>query len=414
VDVRPRFVFLMTLAVFLVVLSAGLTSANFALDLVVSPQTAVPNQRVTLDGRGYTPSSQPGGNGPAGSHQITGIGESVISVGGAPLVLPNAFYPINFDESGDWTAFVSIPVTDVTVAGGSITIEAVDDQGVSHTVQVIIGIPSITVSPESSRINTEITVTGQGFPASNLLTRLNSQVPIFYAGFPLTVISADDLGRFTAKIQVPSTTKIPSNNIVKATVLGLGQLAQAVHAVPEPAITVSPPSGVPGTAVAVTGQGFPPNILVSYTRAGNINVSRSPAPTTDDNGAFLSYFSMPVFSPGFQTVSVTAEGLVGASFFEVLVGTPVNQPLPTPPSTSVSEDALAALTQSNDLMRVWTFDNATKRWEFFDPRPAFLRANTIKTMVPGRIYWLHLIRDRTVSLNGKVVGLFEGWNLHPW
>lgn len=412
--VRPRFVFLMAIAVFLVVLSAGSTSANFALDLVVSPQTAVPNQRVTLDGRGYTPSSQPGGNGPSGSHQITGIGESVISVGGTPLALPYAFYPINFDESGDWSTFVSIPITDVTVAGGFITIQAVDDQGVSHTVQVIIGIPSITLSSESNRINTEFTVKGQGFPASNPLTRLNSQVPISYAGFPLTVVSADDLGRFTVKIQVPSSTKIPSNNIVKATVLGLGQLAQAVHSVPEPAITVSPPTGVPGAAVTVTGRGFPPNVVVSNTRVGNINVSRSPAPATDDNGAFLSYFSMPVFSPGLQTVSATVEGLVGAVFFEVLAGTPVTQPLPTPPPTSVPIDALAALTQSNDLMRVWTFDNATKSWEFFDPRPAFLGANTIKIMVPGRIYWLQLIRDRTVSLNGKVVGLFEGWNLHPW
>ncbi len=411
---RPRFVFLMALAVFLVVLSAGSTSANFALDLVVSPQTAVPNQRVTLDGRGYTPSSQPGGNGPSGSHQITGTGNSVISVGGTPLTLPNAFYPINFDESGAWTTFVSIPVTDVTVAGGSITIQAVDDQGVSHTAQVIIGIPSITLSPESSRINTEITVTGQGFPASNLLTRLNSQVPISYAGFPLTVISADDLGRFTAKIQVPSTTKIPSNNIVKATVLGLSQLAQAVHAVPEPAITVSPPSGVPGTAVTVTGRGFLPNVLVSNTRAGNINVARSPAPATDDDGNFITYFAVPVFSPGLQTVSATAEGFTGTSFFEVLAGTPVIHPLPTPPTSSVPTDALATLTQSNDLMRVWTFDNATQRWEFFDPRPAFLGANTIKTMVPGRIYWLQLLRDRTVSLNGKVVGLYEGWNLHPW
>jgi hypothetical protein len=412
--VRPRFVFLMVLAIFLAVLGADSTSANFASDLVVSPQTAVPNQRVILDGSGFTPSSQPGGNGPSGSHQITGIGDSVISVGGTPLAVPYAFYPISFDASGAWTTFVSIPVTDVTVAGGSITIQAVDDQGVTHTVQVIIGIPSITLSPDSSRINTEFTVTGQGFPASNPLTRLNSQVPISYAGFPLTVVSADDLGRFTAKIQVPSTTKIPSNNIVKATVLGQGQLAQAVHSVPEPAITLSPPSGVPGTAVTVSGRGFPPNVIVSNTRAGNINVSRSPAPATDDNGAFLSYFSMPVFSPGFQTVSVTVEGLEGATFFDVLAGTPVIQPLPTPPPSSVPTDALKALTVGNDLVRVWTFDNGTKRWEFFDPRPAFSSANTIETMVPGRIYWLQLRRDRSVALNGKVASLFDGWNLHTW
>ena len=61
-------------------------------------------------------------------------------------------------------------------------------------------------------------------------------------------------------------------------------------------------------------------------------------------------------------------------------------------------------------IRVWTFDNSTKRWEFFDPRPAFVKANTIKTMVPGRIYFLRLNRAQNTALNGKGVLLSKGWN----
>jgi len=123
---------------------------------------------------------------------------------------------------------------------------------------------------------------------------------------------------------------------------------------------------------------------------------------------------MPVFTPGAQTITATAGGITGVSSFTVLEGTPVIQPLPTPKPSTVPVDALASLTQSENLIRVWAFDNSTKRWEFFDPRPAFVNANTIKTMGPGRIYWLRMNQDQVAGLNGKRVELFSGWNLVPW
>lgn len=414
-DPRQKFVFLAALVFVLTIAGAGFVPANFASELVVEPQTAVPNQRVSLTGQGFSSIAVSGGKGPSGVHQITGVGESVITVGGTPLTPPYAFYPVNFDDFGNWAATVSIPVTDVTVAGGAITIKAVDDQGVTQTVQVIIGIPSITLDPETSRVNTDVSITGTGFPASNVLTKANGQVPISYAGFPLTIVSADDTGGFTATIRVPSETKIPSNNIVRATVLGFEQWGLAVHSVPEPTIFISPTSGVPGTAVTVTGKGFAPNALVAAGRAGNTNVLSSPVPATNDGGGFLTFFTMPIFSPGPQTVAFAAEGRSGAAVFTVSEGDPVVQPLPTPPPPStLPADALTSLTQGENLLRVWTFDNGSKTWEFFDPRPAFVNANTIKSMVSGRIYWFQLNRDQSASLNGKGVLLFEGWNLVPW
>ena len=92
----------------------------------------------------------------------------------------------------------------------------------------------------------------------------------------------------------------------------------------------------------------------------------------------------------------------------------MNEPLPAPQPSTVPEQALGSLTQGDNLVRVWTFDNANKTWSFFDPRPAFAKANTIRSMVPGRIYWLRLNRVQTAALNGKRVELFEGWNLVPW
>ena len=413
-DLRSKFVILMALAVLLTVSGADAMSANFGSELVVEPQIVVPNQRVILTGRGFTSLVVPDGNGPLGSHQITGVGQSVITVGGTPLKPPFAFYPINFDDFGNWATTISIPVTDVTVAGGAITVKAVDDQGIVETTQVIIGIPSITLEPETSRINTDVSVTGRGFPASNVLTRVNSQVPISYAGFALTVVSADDLGGFTATIRVPASTRISSNNIVRATVVGFDQWGMAVHAVPRPTITLSPSSGVPGTAVTVAGKGFPPNAVIASSRAGDINVLSAPAPVTDGDGNLLTFFTMPIFLPGVQTVSVTAGGLTGNDVFTVIEGAAVVQTLPTPSPSALPADALASLTQGENLLRVWTFNNGSKTWEFFDPRPAFVNANTINRMVPSYIYWFQLKRGQAASLNGRVVSLFEGWNLVPW
>ena len=413
-DLRSKFVILMALAVLLTVSGADAMSANFGRELVVEPQIVVPNQRVTLTGKGFTSLVVPDGNGPSGVHQVTGVGQSVITVGGTPLKPPFAFYPINFDDFGDWATTISIPVTNVTVAGGAITVKAVDDQGIAQSTQVIIGIPSITLEPETSRINTDVSVTGRGFPASNVLTRVNAQVPISYAGFALTVVSADDLGGFTATIRVPASTKISSNNIVRATLMGFDQLGLAVHSVPRPIITLSPSSGVPGTAVTVAGKGFPPNAVISSIRSGDINVLSSSAPVTDDDGNLLTFFTMPIFLPGTQTVAVTVDGLTGNGVFTIIEGAAVVQTLPSPPPSTLPTDALASLTQGENLLRVWTFNNGSKTWEFFDPRPAFVNANTINTMVPSYIYWLQLKRNQAVSLNGRVVSLFEGWNLVPW
>ncbi|MCH7737834.1 MAG: hypothetical protein IH872_10610 [Chloroflexi bacterium] len=417
-DLRPKLVFLMVLAVILVALGAdsvsGAAPASLATTLDVTPRTALPNQTVTLLGTGFTPSTTAGGAASSGAHQVTGTGGSVIAIGETILVSPNLTYPIDFDGDGNWTASIVIPVTAEVVAGGAVTISVVDDQGLTRTTQVIIKTPSISLDPKASGINSDFTVTGRGFPAFNSATAAGSQVSISYEGVLQKVVSADSRGEFVITVQVPTATAISSNSTVRARVVGFDQSATAIHSVPGPSITVSPSIGVPGTVVTISGEGFPANVLVSSNRAGNITVSSSPAPATDNDGKFVSFFAMPVFSPGVQIISASAGGSTAVTTFAVLAGAPVSQPLPSPPPSTLPAQALETLNVGDNLIRVWTFDNSTKTWEFFDPRPAFTKANTIKTMVPGRIYWLRLNRVQTTSLNGKAVRLFEGWNLLPW
>ena len=415
---RPRLVFLMVLAVLLATLGANSVSlaapTTLATTLSVTPQNAIPNQRVTLLGSGFTPVATSGGAGPSGAHQITGSGGSLIAVGQTILVSPNVTYPINFDANGNWTALIILPVTAEVVAGGPVTIRVVDDQGLMRTTQITIKTPGISLDPASGRANTTFTVTGNDFPASNTATGVGSQVIISYGGTIQKLVSADAGGRFLVTVEVPAGIPPSSNSTVRARAVGFDRSATAIHSVPGAEITVSPEIGVPGRAVTVSGEGFPPNAVVTSVRAGNITVSSSSAPTTDGQGKFVSFFIMPVFSPGIQTITATAGGITGVTTFAVLEGAAVNEPLPTPPPSSLPAQALDPLTLGENLIRVWTFDNSTKSWEFYDPRPAFAEANTIKTMVPGRIYWIRLNRPQSTALNGKGVLLFEGWNLLPW
>jgi hypothetical protein len=418
VYLRTRLVFLTVLAVLVAALGANsaplAASPSFATTLSVTPQNALPNQTVTLLGAGFTSSAMAGGAGSSGAHQITGSGGSIIAVGQTVLASPNVNYPIEFDASGNWTASIILPVIAEVVAGGLVTIRVVDDWGLMQTTQITIKTPGISLDPASGRANTSFTVTGQNFPTANTATGAGSQVVISYAGAIKKVVSADAGGRFLTTVEVPEGTEVSSNQIVRAGVVGFDRSATAIHSVPGAEITVSPEIGVPGAAVTVSGEGFPANEVVTSIRAGNITVSSSPAPSTDSQGDFISFFSMPVFSPGVQTVTATAGGITAVTTFAVLEGAAVNEPLPTPPPSSLPAQALEPLTAGENLIRVWTFDNSTKTWEFFDPRPAFAKANTIKTMVPGRIYWLRLNRVQDTALNGKGVRLFEGWNLLPW
>ena len=417
-DLRPKLVFLMVSAVFLAVLGANapskVASADLAAVLVVFPQTAVPNQTVVLLGTGFTPSTTEGGAAGSGSHQITGIGASVITIDGTPLAPPNVNYPINFDSVGNWAASITVPVTPSIVAGGPIPITVVDDQGLALTTQVIITTPTISLDPASSRLKSDLSITGEGFPASNPATSAGVQVSISYSGTVLTVVSPDFFGEINATVQVPITAAIASNNIVHALIVGFSQVATAIHSVPGPSIAVSPLSGRAGTVVTISGEGFPGNAVVSSFRAGNITVSGSPTPVTDDDGTFVSFFVMPLFSPGVWTITATAGGTTAVNSFTVTEGAAVIQPLPTPQPSVTAAKALEPLIKGDNLIRVWSFGNTSKRWEFFDPRPAFANANTIKTMVPGQVYWLRVNRVQATALNGKAVFLYQGWNLVPW
>ena len=53
-------------------------------------------------------------------------------------------------------------------------------------------------------------------------------------------------------------------------------------------------------------------------------------------------------------------------------------------------------------------------WSLYDSRPVFASANTVQEIVTGRIYWVKVRENQTVTLNGRERVLYSGWNLVTW
>ena len=419
---KPRVIFLMVLAVFITAFSGNSTltpvSANLIPVLNVTPKLAVPNQIVTLFGSGFTPTMVVSGELLSPTHQITGVGPSVISIDGDPLSAPDVTYPVNFDTMGNWVASITVPLTLETVAGNQLVITAVDDLGVTQTTRLDFKTPIIRVDPETSSRNSDLILSGLGFPSSNTVTAPNVKVSITYSGVVLGEITPNYFGELDAVFTVPAVVNTPSTNIVQASIVGYNRVAITTHSVPGANIVASPTTGRAGSVVTITASGFPTISPVSSIRVGNTTVSASPAPITNQDGSFVSSFNMPLLSAGVHTITAAAGGVSAVVPFTLTEGEVVlDQVLPTPIPKSSSPhpvNAFANLAEDDNLIRVWTFNNADKSWAFYDPRPAFSKANSIKTMKQGRVYWIRLNETQTTALNGKSRVLFVGWNLLPW
>ena len=69
-----------------------------------------------------------------------------------------------------------------------------------------------------------------------------------------------------------------------------------------------------------------------------------------------------------------------------------------------------------DLVRAFNFDNATKRWSFFDPAAA--EVSTLTRFIPQHPYWLLVSHSTRLLLNGVERDLFcvadNCWNIIVW
>ena len=149
------------------------------------------------------------------------------------------------------------------------------------------------------------------------------------------------------------------------------------------------------------------------------------ASTTVKDGRYFLIVEEPSFmSYAGQTVRFTIGGHPtnetvmwepgGSGELDLTAGQPVSAPAPlsAPVPDSRIRAALAPLIPH--LVRLWHFDNATKHWGFYDPSAALAPLNTVTEMANGESYWIRLVEDQTVTLNGIQRNLYAGWNVMPW
>ena len=389
-----------------------------AASLTLSPSTAIPNQSIGIIGTGFTSVATDGGDGPGGVHQITGSGVSFISIADIVLGAPHATYPIDFDSSGNFVANTVVPVTNATLSGGTVTVSVTDDEGVTATATLTIASRTLTLDPDTSNRGSAVTATGAGFPASNLALTGTFPVNVDYAGTQVASVTPDDSGDFEVTFPVPIGASIPSTNTVTATVLNRPATSTAIHLVPAASISASPDESPSGSSVTVTGSNFPAFAPVSSLSIGNLQALPSTGLNTDVDGAFTSDILVPELPNGDQVLQATAGGLTAINTLTITAPlvAPTSTPSPTPTPVPVVESAVAPrlLLDSDNLVRVWNFNNSNKTWTFFDPRPAFAAVNTIVGMASGQVYWINVVSDQTAILNGQQRVLSAGWNLLSW
>ena len=112
------------------------------------------------------------------------------------------------------------------------------------------------------------------------------------------------------------------------------------------------------------------------------------------------------------TTFVVTNGLTGEP------ETPEAGPVSGPPQPNWSprkfSPSLSLNLLENNLIRVFHFDNTTKRWSFYDPNPDFAPANTLKELVQNEAYWVQVKWDQSIWLGEKPRELYRGWNLIAW
>jgi hypothetical protein len=170
----------------------------------------------------------------------------------------------------------------------------------------------------------------------------------------------------------------------------------------------------------VSAAGFHDFAVVQSIRLGGLDILGNRTVSTDDNGAFqVDDLIVPGLDPGIVSLVIT----VGTGNQETTaVGTfEVTAPAGASGSAVPAAEALAPL--GDALERVFHFDNSSKTWSFFDPRPEFADVNTLTEIVEAQVYWMKVTRSVSLSLNGKQRELScanEGtpqqdcWNLVVW
>lgn len=260
--------------------------------ITLSPTTGNRGASVTLSGSNFSPTS-------------------TITIKFDSTTLQTSPSTITTSSTGTFSATITIPITAST---GPHTITATDAAGrIGAATFTVASGGVLTLSPTTGLSGTEITVTGSNFTANSRITLKFNEITV--ATFPSTVVTSST-GGFIAKFDVPAGVGAGSHAVIAEDASGkIGVATFTIEGAGS--ISLSPASGTVGTAVTVTGSGFPANTAVSI-KLNNAAVSTNPSTvTTTSTGSFSATITIPSLALGSHTVSVTVGTKTASATFNV-------------------------------------------------------------------------------------------------
>ena len=379
--------------------------------VTVTPGTVLANQRISVVGTGFTPNSRVCCGTKEGEETI----DPVITFGGEeiPATRINDGDDVSVDNGGNWSTSIDVPLTQITSDEGSREVSVRDSYGRVGDVDVTVPARVVTIDPPSGRVGTTAVVRGENFPSKNDEGDSFNVEITYTAGSDETRVSTvpDASGRFETEIRIPTSANIPSTNTVRV-VFEYGDqdtpiTTTVTHDVPSGGLTLSANSGAPGDTITLRGDGFKAYVPVQEVKVGSIEVTPTPAPSTDAQGGLEFDINIPGIDTGIQTIEVQVSGTTASIGFNV-----------RPPAAVGSETAVdvAVAPLGDNFLRAFNFNNDSKSWTFYDP--AVGDASTMTHFIGGSSYWILVGQDASVILNRKSRNLTckDGncWNLIVW
>ncbi len=293
--------------------SGNSPGVNFTIlsKLNVTPASGAIGDQVTISGTGF-----------AASSDIT-------------LYWDNAIDSKNTDTTNASGSFSNDTFTIPPSSHGGHTIKAQDASGNTATATFTTTGKKITIIPPSGALGTTVTITGEGFTASEAITIKFNNAPVTTNP---AAINTDANGSFTASFSVPPI--LTGVYLVEATD---GTYSASANFLAKADTTISPITseaspGYIGMKLTINGSGFKPNapVTITYTTEPDV-LARV---TTDKNGAFSVIVTIPPSAGGNHIITVSDDDTTRQFiFFMEMEAPPIPAPLLPEPGTKAKAEA---------------------------------------------------------------------------
>ena len=338
--------------------------------LDLSQTEVAPNASIIISGSGFTEDSR--------------IYTDKITIDGEALDVDNAGTQVDGDgnryvqvtSNGEFTATVRIWTADPSVDNPALdddeyTIKAVDEDDFEGETTITILEPTVSVSPDTASPRDFIVITGENWPISTADDDHEVNISVDDRNRTANI---DGNGRFRYEYQLRSTIAIGDEHEVVVTFEYGGDddamEEEATFNVTEAELGLSPGMAAPGETITVNIQGMPPYQLVEHVKIDGANRLGGRNINTDREGdAEVADILVPFLDPGFYPVEVKVGQETRVAQLEVLAEAAV---------AGVAAELPGAVSDLGDnLEAVFHFNNTSKAWTFFDPRPEFADLNTL-------------------------------------